>query len=319
MNTLVVGATSEWEDNGIIKHGLGFEVARVLSQQGGGEIIITGRHDPGADFARYHEFDLDTTELPAKIGAFIAKLPPIRTLVYAAGFFQEGHITDLTDEQVDRMFNIGGRGLVFFIKKLLEKQGRLEEFIPITSSSAEKARELEAVYNFVKAGGNLYSKAQSFDPMVHRTLLVQPEGMDSPFWKNTDKDTSMMMPTPWVAEQIRALRNREHAFCHARILRQTGSLPRRVEIVEPYQVHYGALAVASLIKNRRLDLDLTATEVADMAGIARQYYSQVENAKPQNPTKTKPWRPSRKLLLYLADALQLDDTEMLIAAGYATG
>lgn len=199
MQSLIVGGTS----------GLGLEIARGMAAQGN-EVIVTGRHDPEVDFATYERFDLMAPGLPKKIGQFIVGLPDIDTLVYAAGFYQGGHVNDLSDEQVDAMFDIGARGLVFFVKKLLEKQGTLKELIVITSTSEVTAREIEPVYNFVKAGGGLYTKAQSLDPAVGRTMKVLVSGMKTPFWDGQEKDTSEMLDASWVAEQI--IHNRSQAY-----------------------------------------------------------------------------------------------------------
>lgn len=221
MSTLIVGGTS----------GLGLELAREMSEPKE-DVIVTGRHDPKVPFARYHEFHLSRGNLPNRIGQFVLDLPPIETLVYAAGFYQDGHITDLRDEQVDEMINVGGRGLIFFVKKILEKQKTLNELVIITSTSQWTPREFEPVYNFVKAGAAHYSHGQSLDPRIGKTLVVGPSGMKTGFWEGTGKDTSHMMPEDWVAKQIMELRERDDTYIFAKILGATSALPKRVELVE---------------------------------------------------------------------------------------
>ncbi len=224
MNTLIVGGTS----------GLGLELAKSMAQEGE-QPIVTGRHDPEAEFAEYREFDLAATNLPSRIGAFVTDLPPIRSLVYAAGFYQEGRITELSDEHVDAMLDVGGRGLIFFAKKLLEKQGSLEELITVTSTSQWTPREREPVYNFVKAGAGHYSHGQSLDPHIGKTLVVGPSGMATEFWSGTKKDTSKMMRPEWVAARIMELRKRDDKYIFAKILGANGDLPKRVVIEEAMQ------------------------------------------------------------------------------------
>jgi len=219
VNSLIVGGTS----------GLGLELARNMSTEGS-QVFVTGRKDPNVDFAEYKEFDLSVGNLPKRIGEFVTKLPTINTLVYAAGFYQEGRITDLTDEQVDEMIDVGGRGLIFFTKKILEKQNKLDELIAITSTSQWTPRELETTYNFVKAGAKHYAHGQSLDRRVGKTLVVGPSGMKSGFWKKTVKDTSSMMEPSWVAEQIMELRKLDGNYNFAKVLGAFGDLPDRVEI-----------------------------------------------------------------------------------------
>ncbi len=166
--------------------------------------------------------------MPQRIGRFVAKLPPIRTMVFAAGMRQVGLITEVSDEQVDHMFDVGGRAPVFFVKKLLEKQDELDEFIIITSSSEKIARPNELVYNFVKAGEGLYAEAQSMDERIGKTLKVLVSGMKTGFWRGMDKDMSTYLEPDWVAEQIMTERTKVKEFRPIRIL---GPLDqKRVEV-----------------------------------------------------------------------------------------
>lgn len=191
MNTLVIGGTS----------GLGLEIARDFSELGN-DVIVSGRHDPNQEGLDFREFDLSKPELPRRIGEFVTNLPDISTLVYAPGFFQEGQITDLSDEQVDEMLDVCGRGLIFFVKKVLEKQSKLNELIVVTSTSERIPRLYEPVYNFAKAGAGLYTSAQALDPAIGKTLKVLVSGMATPFWAKDGRDTSAYLHPDWVADQI---------------------------------------------------------------------------------------------------------------------
>ena len=215
MNSLIIGGTS----------GLGLELAREMSVDHD-DVFIVGRTNPDVDFATFKEFDLATGDLPARIGKFVLDLPEISSLMYVAGYFQDGHITDLTDDEVDKMFDVGGRGLLFFVKKLLEKQAHLDELVTVTSTSQWTPREFESVYNFVKAGAAHYSNGQSLDPRVEKTLVVAPSGMDTDFWIDTGVDRSRFLDPSWVAKEIVKLRKENDAYLYAQILRE----PSRVEI-----------------------------------------------------------------------------------------
>lgn len=219
MNNLIIGGTS----------GLGLELAREISSNDE-NVIITGRHNPNVGFADYREFDLSADNLPARIGEFVTDLPPIKSLIYAAGFYQEGRITDLEDNQIDTMIDVGGRGLIFFVKKILEKQDLLDELVTITSTSQWTPRELEPVYNFVKAGAGHYSHGQSLDSRIAKTLVVGTSGMATEFWDGTGKDTSNMMKPNWVAKEVNKLRDTNENYTFAKILGANGDLPNRVEI-----------------------------------------------------------------------------------------
>ncbi len=216
MSNLIVGGTK----------GLGLELARDLAELDE-EVIVIGRTDPGVDFAEFREFDLAEPELPRRVGEFVMSLPTIHTLI---GFFQDGLITDLKDEKVDKMIDVGGRGLIFFVKKILEKQNGLDELITITSTSHFVPRQREPVYNFVKAGAGHYSNGQSLDERIDRTLVVAPSGMKTPFWEGTGKDTSHMLDEAWVAEQITKLRMDDYHYRFAKILGPSDDA--RVDIVE---------------------------------------------------------------------------------------
>lgn len=304
MNTLIVGGTS----------GLGLEIARNENSLGN-NVIITGRQDPKVEFAEYREFELTKNNLPARIGEFVMNLPTINSLVYAAGYYQEGRITDLGDDEVDSMIDVGGRGLIFFVKKLLEKQGQLNELVTITSTSQWTPREYEPVYNFVKAGAAHYSHGQSLDPRIGKTLVVGPSGMNTKFWNGTEKDTSNMMRPEWVAQRISELRQRDDRYIFAKILGATGTLPRRVEIIEPPQTQ--AETIGNLLKVQRERLGASTEEIATQAGISRYYLICIEKGKSPGKNKTKVWRPSRKVLVQLSEALQLNTDKILEAGGYA--
>lgn len=306
MNTLIVGGTS----------GLGLELAKVMAVEGE-KPIITGRHNPEVDFAEYQEFDLSADNLPERVGQFVTGLPPIKTLVYAAGFYQEGRITDLRDEQIDEMIDVGGRGLIFFVKKLLEKQGELPELVTITSTSQWTPREYEPVYNFVKAGAGHYSHGQSLDPRIDKTRVIGVSGMATEFWSGTDKDTSNMLQPEWVARQITQLLDRDEEYIFARVLGATSDLPKRVEIEGKTSVAADA-TVGQLLRIHRNHLGLSQKDAAELIGVSRQYYSSLESGISLNTDyKNKQWRPRAKTLIRVARALDMDETCLLIAGGYA--
>jgi len=218
MSILVIGGTS----------GLGLEIAKQFANADE-KVIVTGRHDPKVDFAQYYEFDLAAEHLASHIKSFVDELPKIERLVYVAGYFQEGRVTDLTPKQIEEMINVGGRGLVYFVKWLLEKQSGLEELITITSTSQWTPRKLEPIYNFAKAGAGHFSNAMAEDGRISKVLVAGPAGMRTAFWKDVKHaDLDVMLDPEWVAKQVMKLREDDYKYRFAKILRQ----PARVEIEE---------------------------------------------------------------------------------------
>ena len=216
MNTLVVGGSS----------GLGLELARELAEDG--QVIVTGRKDPRIDFAEFKKFDLTGGSLSERIKKFVADLPNIDCMVYAAGYYQEGRVTDLSDKEIEEMIDVCGRGLIYFAKALLDKQDKIAELITITSTSAWTPRQLEPIYNFAKAGAGHFTNAMAEDGRITKVMQVGPAGMATNFWAKTDHETVEMNDPAWVAGEVMKARQKDYRYKYIRVLRQ----PPRVEEVE---------------------------------------------------------------------------------------
>jgi short-subunit dehydrogenase len=218
MNILVVGGTS----------GLGFEIAKKF-QASGNTVYVTGRRELNEPTLHYEHFDLSAPKLSERTEKLVETLPEINTLVYAAGYFQEGRITDLSVDKIEEMINVGGRGLIYFVKSVLDKQQKLDELITITSTSQWTPRKLEPVYNFAKAGAAHFSNAMAEDGRVNKVLVVGPSGMKTNFWEGVDRnDLDRMLDPSWVADQIIELGNDYFKYRFVKIMRE----PARTEIVE---------------------------------------------------------------------------------------
>lgn len=192
MITLIIGGTS----------GLGLELAKRL-QVRGSTVYVTGRRKLNEPSLQYIAFDLSAPDLPGRLGELIGGLPEIDTLIYAAGYFQEGRVTDLNETQIEEMIDVGGRGLIYAVRAVLAKQDKLKELITITSTSQWTPRQLEPIYNFAKAGAAHFSNAMAEDGRITKVLVAGPAGMNTAFWEGTDKvahDTSTMLDPAWVAE-----------------------------------------------------------------------------------------------------------------------
>jgi NAD(P)-dependent dehydrogenase (short-subunit alcohol dehydrogenase family) len=217
MNALVVGGTK----------GLGFELAKFLKDSHD-RVIVTGRSGlitKEVDFVQLNfRADIESGNLLDSI----VERGSYRTVVYNPGFYQEGRIDELADEQIMDMITVGFLGASYLMQRIMRAQRRLEQFIAVTSTSQWTPRELEPVYTGVKAALGMFANSLSLDPRIQKTLVVGPSGMKTDFWKGTNKDTSGMLEPAWVAEKIVELLEGNFKYKYARILRG----PERVEIVE---------------------------------------------------------------------------------------
>lgn len=217
MTILIVGGSS----------GLGLELAKILSQDN--KVIITGRKDPRVKNINFQELNLTGVNIPTSIDKFVKDLPPVNCLVYAAGFYQEGRVTDLSPKDIEDMIDVGGRALIYFAKALLSKQGQLDELITITSTSQWTPRKLEPVYNFVKAGAGHFTNSLAEDGRIKKVLVVGPSGMKTDFWRAIDHpEWEKFLEPTWVAKQVDKSRSSNYRYKYVRILRD----PARIEEVE---------------------------------------------------------------------------------------
>lgn len=217
-NILIVGGTS----------GLGLELAKTHADLGHA-IFITGRKDPQLKGFEFRCFSVgsNTQELVTKIDTLLDTLPPINTLIYAAGYYQEGRIDSLDDTQILEMTNIGLTAPVLLIRRLKEKIETPLKIILITSSSQYTPRELEPLYTATKAGLGMLGNSLGLDPELGKVLVAAPSGMNTPFWKD-GRDISEYLDPEWVAEQITELASGEFKYKFAKITRN----PAVVKTVE---------------------------------------------------------------------------------------
>ncbi|MBI1952222.1 SDR family NAD(P)-dependent oxidoreductase [Candidatus Saccharibacteria bacterium] len=218
MNVLIVGGTS----------GLGHELTKKFAEKGD-SVTYTGRKPKDKSFQRFEYLPIDLGTSEQHIGRLVMKLPEIDTFVFAAGYYQEGRIDELSTAQIRQMMEVGGMALMVAMHELLKKQQALGELITITSTSQWTPRQAEPVYNFVKAGEAMFSNAMAEDGRVDKVLVAAPSGMKTAFWNGVERDDlDKMLDPAVVAEEIMKAREDEYRYKEIRILRQ----PLRVEEVE---------------------------------------------------------------------------------------
>lgn len=218
MNVLIVGGSS----------GLGLAMAKQFAD-GGNKVIVTGLKGPDAGYVQSHEFDLSAPDLSQRISGFVKTLPEINTMVYAAGVYMPGLLTDFSDQQIETQLSVGGRGLIYFTRELLGKQGKLDQLITITSMSQWIPRQKEPVYAFFKAGNGQFSNVMAEDGRIGKVLAVAPSAMRTGEWDGKPQDPdATLLDKAWVAQQIIQTTSENYKFRAIKLLRQ----PARVEIAE---------------------------------------------------------------------------------------
>jgi NAD(P)-dependent dehydrogenase (short-subunit alcohol dehydrogenase family) len=215
-NALIVGGSS----------GLGLGLASLLSSEY--SVTVTGRRDPKEEGIAFYELELGDGSLSKTLDAFVDTLPEIDLLVYAAGFFQEGTISDLSDSDIEKMDRVGLLAPAMLLQRILKKQDKLPGFIAITSTSQWTPRKLEPVYTAVKAGLGMMANSLSQDERVGKVMIAGPAGMNTRFWEHAPRDMSVMLDPKWVAEAILKEWGKPFSYKFARFLRG----PARVEVVE---------------------------------------------------------------------------------------
>lgn len=217
-NILIVGGSS----------GLGLELAKQYADLGH-TVVITGRKDPQVPKLQFRFFSIDaqTSELPARVEHLASQLPPINTFVYAAGYYQEGRIDQLSPRDIVEMTNVGLLAPSLLVRCLKNNSGKPLKVMFVTSTSQFTPRELEPVYTAVKSGLGMLGRSLALDHELGKVVVIAPAGMKTAFW-SAEKDTSDMLDVDWVATQIRVLSSGPFKYRFAKIMRG----PARVEIVE---------------------------------------------------------------------------------------
>lgn len=213
---LIVGGSS----------GLGLALAQLLAKDH--EVTVTGRQNPEIANLQFRYLELGGDSLRADLDLFVSELSEMDLVVYAAGFFQEGTISDLLDADIEKMNRVGLLAPEMLLQRLLRKQSNLPGFIAITSTSQWTPRLLEPVYTAVKSGLGMLASSISLDDRVGKVLVLGPAGMRTRFWEEDGRDTSDMLDPEWVATETLKLWDKDFEYMFVRALRNRP----RVEIVE---------------------------------------------------------------------------------------
>jgi NAD(P)-dependent dehydrogenase (short-subunit alcohol dehydrogenase family) len=223
MTVLIIGGSS----------GLGLELAKRF-RDAEHKVIITGTGESLPIEERgliYYELEIGTNleKLTKQLDELLSSYGPFDTVVYNAGYYQPGRISDLANFEIVRMVNVGLLGAALMMRHILAKQERLNHFIVVTSTSQWTPRLDEPVYTAVKAGLAMFARSLALDERIWKTLIAAPSAMRTKFWRNTDRDMTMFLEPASVADEIlhhlSLLCNADESCREIHILRE----PMRVE------------------------------------------------------------------------------------------
>lgn len=219
MHTLIIGGS----------RGIGWELAKIYATKGD-QVTVTGRKQPDQPISQitFNQLDLSSANFIQDIEELIADIAEIDRLVFSPGFYQEGTITDLREDQITDMIQVCGSSFIFIARAILRKQQGLNECTVITSSSQWTPRKLEPIYNFAKAGVAHFAHALSLDERVKKTLVAGPTGTKTAFHAGRDVDMSTYHEPEWVARQIYDHSQDSYRYKFIKILRD----PATVEVAE---------------------------------------------------------------------------------------
>lgn len=215
MNTLIVGGS----------RGIGWELAKLYASAGD-SVTVTGRKKPDEqdNDMQFEALTLSGNDYISNIQALLSSTESIDRLVYAAGYYQEGTVTDLDAVAITDMIQVCGSGFIFTVKAILEKQSSLKECIVITSSSQWTPRKLEPIYNFAKAGVAHFAHALSLDERLGKVLVAGPTGTKTTFHSGRNVDMSTYHEPEWVARQIYDYSAGDYRYKFIKILRDPASV-----------------------------------------------------------------------------------------------
>jgi NAD(P)-dependent dehydrogenase (short-subunit alcohol dehydrogenase family) len=143
----------------------------------------------------------DSSALTRDIHTLVDSIDPVNTLIYAAGFYQEGYTDEIGQEGILQMINVGTTAPALLVSMLKNGPGKPLKVIFITSSSQYTPRAREPLYTMVKAGLGMFGRSLALDRSLGKIMVVAPSGMLTPFWNN-EKDTSTYIEPAWAAQQI---------------------------------------------------------------------------------------------------------------------
>lgn len=213
-NALIIGGSS----------GLGLELGLLLA--GRYNVFITGRKNPRKKPLCFIPLEIKKSLLlPNDLDRVLARVGAVDLLIYAAGFHQDGAISDLEDDDITAMINVKLTAPAMILQRILRRQKKLSGFIAVTSTSQSTPRLRESVYAAANAGLDMLARSMSLDKRISKTVVAAPAGMKTNFWKGKTRKGILLKPR-WVAKRILDLYKGTFTYKQVLILRD----PPRVKV-----------------------------------------------------------------------------------------
>ncbi|MCX2953927.1 2,3-dihydro-2,3-dihydroxybenzoate dehydrogenase [Lentzea sp. NEAU-D7] len=175
--------------------GIGVEIARALALRGLAVAAVDNDADQLRDSVeklrgedlRVHGFTADVTsgaEVEAVVDRIEQELGPIDYLVNAAGVLRVGQVTELSEEDWTRTFQVNTNG-VFLTSRAVARRmvpRRTGAIVTVASNSASTARVGMGAYAASKAASTMFTKCLGLEVARYgiRCNLVAPGSTDTP-------------------------------------------------------------------------------------------------------------------------------------------
>ena len=170
--------------------GIGFAAAKVFAQEGA-NVYITGRRKTALDAAAAAigsgvvALQADASRISGIESVYerVAKDHGRVDILYAnAGFYEFGHIRDLTEAHYDKTFDTNVKGLVFSVQKVLPLMKNGGSIIMTGSIAGSKGMEAFGVYSATKAAVRSFARSWTSDLKGTgiRVNVISPGPIDTP-------------------------------------------------------------------------------------------------------------------------------------------
>ncbi len=207
LDNLIIGGT----------RGIGQALALALQAQQE-SVLVTGRTVDRPD-QEFYKLDLASDDLATHIQKLVANLPPVKRLIYSAGFFQELDFMAIDEASINQMLRVNFQAPFLLVQALLKKQKTLPECVVITSTSQFTPRPLESLYCSTKAGLAMLTACLHETSYVERCRVIAPSGTKTSFYRDTERDLSSFLDVETVVTAIQDSLARPASFEFVKILR----------------------------------------------------------------------------------------------------
>ena len=169
--------------------GIGFATARVLSAEGYATVLL-GRDEARGKRAqedvagsRYISCDVSVPGECERAIAAAAEMGNIQALACCAGFYSEGLLTDLTDEEIRRSFAVNVYGTMALVRAAVPHLARAKGSIVTVASDAALRGNIQcSLYGAAKAALVGFTRSAALELAVDgiRMNAVCPSDIDTP-------------------------------------------------------------------------------------------------------------------------------------------